>query len=53
MGTAAVDALLADQRNVMIGIVNNEIVYVPFVKAIKDEKPVNSALMEVLHILSI
>jgi len=53
MGAAAVDALLADQRNVMIGIVNNEIVYVPFVKAIKDEKPVNSALMEVLHILSI
>ncbi|GAT61497.1 6-phosphofructokinase [Paludibacter jiangxiensis] len=53
MGTAAIDALLADQRNVMIGIVNDEIVYVPFVKAIKDEKPVNSALMEVLHILSI
>ena len=53
MGTAAVDALLADQRNVMVGIVNNEIVYVPFVKAIKDEKPVNSTLMDVLHILSI
>lgn len=53
MGAAAVDALLADQRNVMIGIVNDEIVYVPFVKAIKDEKPVNSSLMEVLHILSI
>ncbi|MDP4201344.1 MAG: 6-phosphofructokinase [Bacteroidota bacterium] len=53
MGTAAVDALLADQRNVMIGIVNNEIVYVPFIKAIKDEKPVNSSLMDVLHTLSI
>jgi 6-phosphofructokinase 1 len=53
MGTAAVDALLADQRNVMIGIVNNEIAYVPFIKAIKDEKPVNTTLMEVLHILSI
>ena len=53
MGAAAVDALLAVQRNVMIGIVNNEIVYVPFIKAIKDEKPVNSDLMQVLHILSI
>ena len=53
MGTAAIDALLDDQRNVMIGIVNDEIVYVPFVKAIKSEKPVNSGLMDVLHILSI
>jgi 6-phosphofructokinase 1 len=53
MGAAAIDALLADQRNVMIGIVNNEIVYVPFIKAIKDEKPVNSSLMDVLEILSI
>jgi 6-phosphofructokinase 1 len=53
MGAAAIDALLEDQRNVMIGIVNNEIVYVPFSKAIKDEKPVDKKLMEVLRILSI
>jgi 6-phosphofructokinase 1 len=53
MGASAIDALLDDQRNVMIGIVNNEIVYVPFAKAIKDEKPVNKSLMDVLHILSI
>jgi len=53
MGAAAIDALLEDQRNVMIGIVNNEIVYVPFSKAIKDEKPVDKKLMDVLRILSI
>ncbi len=53
MGAAAIDALLEDQRNVMIGIVNNEIVYVPFSKAIKDEKPVDKQLMDVLRILSI
>ena len=53
MGAAAIDALLEDQRNVMIGIVNNEIVYVPFSKAIKDEKPVDTQLMDVLRILSI
>lgn len=53
MGAASIDALLEDQRNVMIGIVNNEIVYVPFSKAIKDEKPVDKQLMEVLRILSI
>jgi 6-phosphofructokinase 1 len=53
MGAAAIDALLEDQRNVMIGIVNDIIVYVPFNKAIKDEKPVDKNLMEVLRILSI
>jgi 6-phosphofructokinase 1 len=52
MGAAAIDALLEDQRNVMIGIVNDQIVYVPFNKAIKDEKPVDKKLMEVLRILS-
>ena len=35
MGAAAIDALMEDQRNVMIGIKNDEIVYVPFSKAIK------------------
>ena len=53
MGTAAIDALLDEQRNIMIGIVNDEIVYVPFTKAIKDDKPVNESLLGVLQILSI
>ena len=53
MGTAAIDALLDEQRNIMIGIVNNEIVHVPFTKAIKDDKPVNESLLGVLQILSI
>jgi 6-phosphofructokinase 1 len=53
MGVAAVDALIEEQRNVMIGIVNNDIVYVPFSKAIKDEKPVDKYLFDVLKLLSI
>ena len=53
MGVAAIDALLDEQRSVMIGIVNNEIVNVPFTKAIKDDKPVDESLLGVLHILSI
>ena len=53
MGVAAIDALLDEQRSVMIGIVNNEIVNVPFTKAIKDDKPVDERLLGVLHILSI
>lgn len=53
MGVAAVDALLDEQRNIMIGIVNDEIVHVPFTKAIKDDKNVNEDLLGVLHVLSI
>lgn len=53
IGVAAVDALLDEQRSIMIGIVNNEIVHVPFNKAIKDEKPVDKYLVDVLRLLSI
>ncbi|NDW09624.1 6-phosphofructokinase [Dysgonomonas sp. 520] len=53
MGAAAVDALNEGQRNVMIGIENDKIVYVPFSKAIKKNKPFNDDLMNTLRILSI
>lgn len=53
MGAAAIDAILDDQRNVMIGIQNDEIVYVPFSKAIKKNKPIQSDLLKTLKILSI
>jgi len=53
MGAAAIDALMEDQRNVMIGIQNDTIVYVPFSKAIKMEKPINRDLLNTLRILSI
>ena len=53
MGVAAIDALMDEQRSIMIGIVNNEIVHVPFTKAIKDDKPVNEQLLGVIQILSI
>lgn len=53
MGAAAIDALMDDQRNVMIGIKNDEIVYVPFSKAIKNDKPINRTLLETLRRLSI
>ena len=53
MGAAAIDALMDDQRNVMIGIKNDEIVYVPFTRAIKKEKPINRDLLETLRRLSI
>ncbi len=53
MGAAAIDALNDDQRNVMIGMQNDEIVYVPFAKAIKKDKPIDRELLNTLRILSI
>lgn len=53
LGAAAIDALLDDQRNVMIGISNDNIVYVPFSKAIKNDKPINRELLDTLRRLSI
>jgi 6-phosphofructokinase 1 len=53
MGVAAIEALLEDQRNVMIGIQNEQIVYVPFSKAIRNEKPINRDLLDILRISSI
>ena len=53
MGAASIDALLEGQRNVMIGIEHDEIVYVPFTKAIKNDKPIKKELVNVLNSLSI
>ncbi len=53
MGVASVEALLEGQRNVMVGIEHDEIVLVPFTKAIKNDKPIKSELVNVLHALSI
>ena len=53
MGEAAINALLEDQRNVMIGIQNDELVYIPFSRAIKCQKPINRQLLTTLRVLSI
>jgi 6-phosphofructokinase 1 len=53
MGAASIDALMEGQRNVMIGIDHDEIVYVPFTKAIKNDKPIKQELVNVLRELSI
>ena len=44
---------MEDQQNVMIGIRNNDIVYVPFAQAIKNDKPIDKSLIRVLNELSI
>lgn len=53
MGVASIQALMEGQRNVMIGIENDQIVYVPFTKTIKNDKPIDRELVNVLHELSI
>lgn len=52
LGYAAVEALLGDQKSVMIGIVNGKIVHVPFSQAVKNSKALNSALLDLVTILS-
>lgn len=53
LGFSAIDAIKEGQRNVMIGIQNDQIVYVPFTKAIKNDKPIDRDLVDVLRELSI
>lgn len=53
LGEAAVQAILEEQRNVMMGIRDTEIVYVPFSEAIKRDKPIDKNLIRVLDELSI
>lgn len=38
-GVGAIEAIMQGQRNVMVGIRNNDIVYVPFSEAIRSDKP--------------
>ncbi len=53
LGCGAIQAILEGQRNVMIGIRNDEVVYVPFTNAVKKDKPVKKELIDVLNTLSI
>ncbi len=52
-GVGAIDAIMQGQRNLMVGIRNNEIVYVPFTDAIRSDKPFDKKLITVLDELSI
>ena len=52
LGFAAIEALMDDQKSVMVGLQNDEIVLVPFRKAIKLHKDVNQALLDINVVLS-
>ncbi len=53
LGVAAIEALNEGQRNIMVGIKNDQIVYVPISRAIKWDKPIDKELIHVLGVLSI
>lgn len=53
LGVGAVKAISQGQRNVMVGIRNDEIVYIPFPEAIRSDKPISPELINVLNELSI
>jgi 6-phosphofructokinase 1 len=53
LGHAAVEALIDDQKSVMVGITNGEISLVPFRKAVKLHKDVNRDLVSLAEILSV
>ncbi|NOY38284.1 MAG: 6-phosphofructokinase [Chlorobi bacterium] len=53
LGYAAVEALMDDQKSAMVGLQNNEVVLVPFRKAVKLHKEVNWELLEIANILSV
>ena len=53
MGVGAVEAIMQGQRNIMVGIRNNDVVYVPFSECIRTDKRFDKRLITVLDELSI
>ncbi|NTU58633.1 MAG: 6-phosphofructokinase [Chlorobiaceae bacterium] len=53
MGVAAVDALLDDQKSIMIGLDNGKIVQVPFNKAVKLNHSIDCNLLDIQKMLNI
>ena len=52
LGFASVNALVNDRKNCMVGIVNNEISFVPFSEAIHQNNVPSSQIIELAEILS-
>lgn len=52
MGVAAVEALLDDQKSLMIGLENNKIVHIPLNRVVKAHKKVAEEYLKIAQILS-
>ncbi len=53
LGVAAIQALMEEQRSIMVGVQDSEIVYVPLSKAIKQKKDIKDDKWQALQVLSI
>ena len=52
-GVGAIEAIKQGQRNIMVGVRNNDVVYVPFTECIRTDKRFDKRLITVLDELSI
>jgi len=52
LGMAAIEGLLKGKSNVMVGEINQKIVYTPFAKAVKHNMEVNKSMHKLMEILS-
>ena len=53
LGLGALEGLLRGEKNVMAGVVNNQLIYTPFHDTITKKKPVSEDLIRMVEILSI
>ena len=53
LGLGALEGLMDGQKNVMAGVINNELVYTPFRDTIRLPKPINQDLLRMVKILSV
>ncbi len=52
LGVASIDALLDDQRSIMVGMINRQIVHIPFNQTIKHHKAIDQTLLDLVDILN-
>lgn len=52
LGNAAVNSLLDNQTNAMVGVINKKVVLTPFEKAIKHNQKINTDLLKLVEVLS-
>ncbi|WP_080238567.1 6-phosphofructokinase [Spirosoma rigui] len=53
LGLGALEGLMNGEKNVMAGVVNNELVYTPFKDTIRLPKPISEDLLRMVKILSV
>ncbi len=52
MGYEAVNALMTGRRGEMIGIINKDVVYIPFEKSVKEHKMIRASMLKMVKILA-